>query len=134
MIGTIGIALLLGHVLGDFMIQQDAWSARKAERTWAGMRAMALHVVTYTAACWGAVYAATWAEGIDLSHSALAAGMVVNAATHWALDLRWPLERLVRATGHAGWLDRDPRALFIYDQATHVIVLILIAYGIAAAS
>jgi hypothetical protein len=34
-----------------------------------------------------------------------------------------------------GWLDTGgPWVMFIYDQVMHVIILILIAYGIAAAS
>jgi hypothetical protein len=133
MIGTLAAALLLGHLLGDFMIQQDHWSAHKAKRTLRGQMHMAAHVLTYTSACWAAVYVAAWADGLHLSHSALAIGMAVNGATHWVLDLRSPLERIVRATGHAGWVDRDPRALFIYDQAAHLTILLAIAIGIAAA-
>lgn len=132
MIATLATALVLGHLLGDFMIQQHSWSSHKAERTLRGQMHMAAHVLSYTAACWAAVYAAVYIEGLDVGHGAIAAGMLVNAATHWVLDLRSPLERIVRATGHGGWFDNDPRAMFIYDQVVHVIILILIAYGIAA--
>jgi hypothetical protein len=134
MIATLATALILGHLLGDFMIQQHGWSARKAERTLQGQAHMAAHVLTYTAACWVAVYAAIHIEELAVGHGALAVGMAVNSATHWVLDLRSPLEWVVRATGHGGWLDNDRRALFIYDQVLHVIILIFIAYGIAAAS
>lgn len=134
MIATLATALILGHLLGDFMIQQHGWSNRKAERTLHGQAHMAAHVLTYTAACWVAVYAAVQVEGIEVGHGAIALGMAVNAATHWVLDLRAPLEWIVRATGHGGWLDNDKRAMFIYDQVLHVIILIVIAYGIAAAS
>lgn len=134
MIATLAIGLILGHLLGDFMIQQHGWSARKAERTLYGQAHMAAHVLTYTLACWVAVYAAIHIEGLAIGHGAFAVGMAVNAVTHWVLDLRSPLEWIVRGTGHGGWLDNDPRAMFIYDQVLHVIILILIAFGIAAVS
>lgn len=135
MIATLATGLILGHLLGDFMIQQHGWSNRKAERTLRGQAHMAAHVLTYTAACWVAVYAAIYIEGLDIGHGALAVGMAVNAVTHWVLDLRSPLEWIVRGTGHGGWLDAGGKwVMFIYDQVLHVIILILIAYGIAAAS
>lgn len=134
MIATLATGLILGHLLGDFMIQQHSWSDQKARRTLRGQAHMAAHVLTYTLACWVAAYAAIHIENLNIGHGALAAGMAINAATHWVLDLRSPLERIVRATGHGGWLDNDPRAMFIYDQVLHAIILILIAYGVAAAS
>lgn len=133
MIGTLGISLFLGHLAGDFAIQQHTWSARKAELSLHGQTGMALHVLSYTAACWLAVYAGVWIDGLHIDHGALAIGMAVNAATHWILDLRTPLAWLIRATGHGGWLDADPKVcMFVYDQVTHLIILLLIAFGVAA--
>ena len=135
MIGTIGIALIGAHYLGDFWVQQHHWSAYKAERSARGHLACGLHVATYTAVCWAAVYLAAAVDGLDLSHAAVAVGMAVNAATHYALDRRRPLVWLARVTGHGGWIDADPAGARMHlDQAAHLTVLAAVAILIAAMS
>jgi len=51
-----------------------------------GRRAVALHVATYTAIQTGAAWGITRACGYRVPYSALAAGAVINGATHAAID------------------------------------------------
>lgn len=134
MITTMFAALIVGHLFGDFIIQQHTWSTRKTAPGWTGRAWCTVHAVTYGAACWAVLAVAVAIEGIAVNGSAVAIGMVVNAALHGFLDRRWPLVWLVRASGSGQWLDADPRALFIFDQVVHVITLYAIVVGIAVAS
>lgn len=127
-------ALLVGHLIGDYIIQQHTWSTRKVAPGWAGRGWCTVHAVTYAAACWAVLAVAVAVEGIAVNGAAVTVGMIINAGLHGFLDRRWPLVWLVRASGSGPWLDADPRALLIFDQVVHVITLYAIAVGITVAS
>lgn len=131
---TLFAALIVGHLIGDFIIQHHTWSSHKADPGWAGWGWCSLHAATYGAACWAVLALAVAVEGFDVSGPAVAIIMVVNAGLHGFLDRRWPLEWIIRATGSGPWLDKDPRAMFIFDQAVHVICLYAAAIAITIAS
>lgn len=76
-----------------------------------------------------ALAAADRGLGIGLGWRSAGTALVVSAVTHYAADRsggRWQevgtstrLVRLARRTGHAGWLERDPGAGPLMDQALH---------------
>jgi len=45
---VIGLGILLGHLIGDFMVQNDWMALRKRKQTWPCL----LHCVCYTLAMW----------------------------------------------------------------------------------
>lgn len=134
MITSLFAALLVGHLIGDYLIQQHTWSTRKVEPGWAGRAWCTVHAVTYAATCWVVLAVAVAVDGLTVNQIAVAVAMAANAALHGFLDRRWPLVWIIRATGSGSWLDADPRALLIFDQVVHVITLYAIAVGITAAS
>lgn len=91
------VALILGHVLGDFVLQTDAMVARKREA-----RVLLLHVAIVTAATWVA---------LGLSPAPWLVALI--AVSHLAIDAakqRW---------GGPGFRP------FALDQAAHVAVIAL---------
>lgn len=69
-----------------------------------GQQAAARHVASYSAGQAAGALAITRLLGYRLPLRALAAGVVLNAATHWILDRRRPLTALARAAGKDGYL------------------------------
>lgn len=134
MTATLFAALIVGHLLGDFLIQQHTWSTRKTKPGWVGRAWCTVHAVTYGAACWAVLALAIAVEGLRVDGTTVAVAMVANAALHGFLDRRWPLVWIIRATGSGPWLDRDPRALLIFDQVVHAVMLYAVAIAITIAS
>jgi hypothetical protein len=68
------VAILLGHLVGDFMLQGKHMALTKSERSWAGFWMCTLHVAIYTAT----VCAFVWT--IDPIF------IVAVAVPHWLID------------------------------------------------
>jgi len=103
------------RLYGDHLVYRDGVPVgeetvgRSTERTMTasarGRRAVAWHVVTYTAVQTGAAVAVTRAFGYRIPASALLAGALINGTTHAAIDrgaaFLWLADRL----GKRGYLD-----------------------------
>jgi hypothetical protein len=121
--------LTAAHEVGDYWIQQDRDATTKGHPGHEGRVACARHVASYTATQAIALAAANSRLRLGLSWRRAAAGLAVSAVTHYIADRsggHWreeePTTRLVkfaRATGHEGWLTRDPAAGPFMDQAWH---------------
>ncbi|MFD7868030.1 hypothetical protein [Streptomyces sp. NPDC059783] len=121
--------LTASHEVGDYWVQRDAEAVAKGGHGAAGRAACARHVASYTATQAVALIAADRALGLGLNWRRAAAGLVVSAVTHYIADRsggRWrepgpstALVRFARRTGHEGWLERDPGAGPLLDQAWH---------------
>lgn len=134
-------ALTAAHEVADHWVQIDVQAVAKGDRTAAGAVACAKHVVTYTATQALALAAVNRGTGARLSWKRCALALAVSAATHYAADRQgghWGDEqprgvvRLAAATGHATWLQRDPGAGYLMDQAWHkgwIAIAALIAAG-----
>lgn len=89
-------------------VARDPARARAGEATMTatqlGQRAAARHVTGYGAGQVAGALAITRVLGYRLPLGALAAGAVLNAATHWIIDRRRPLMALARAAGKDGYL------------------------------
>lgn len=94
-------ALWAAHAVGDHVVQTD-WQAANKPRDW---RAMAAHVGGYQATQAVIVSAMYKASGTPLRANwrQLAAGAAFSAVSHALLDRRWPVTRLLDATGSRGF-------------------------------
>jgi hypothetical protein len=132
--------LTAAHEVADHWVQFDTQAVAKGDRSTAGALACAQHVATYTATQALALAAVSQVTGTRLSWRRAALGLAVSAVTHYVADRQgghWRDEeprgivRLAAATGHAGWLQRDPNAGYLMDQAWHK-GWILVAAAVAA--
>lgn len=134
-------ALAAAHEVADHWVQVDDQAVRKGNRDRDGALACLEHVATYTATQAVALAAVQRATRMRLSWKRAALGLAVSAATHyiadrqgghWRDDQPYGIVRLAAATGHAGWLQRDPNAGYLMDQAWHkgwILAAALIAAG-----
>jgi hypothetical protein len=134
-------ALTAAHEVADHWVQIDEQAVHKGQRNRDGAIACTKHVITYTATQAAALGAVHYATGMRLTWQRAALGLAVSAATHYIADRQgghWRDEqprgvvRLAAATGHAGWLARDPNAGYLMDQAWHkgwIFAAALVAAG-----
>lgn len=120
--------LTASHEVADHWVQIDAQATRKGTPGPEGARACAAHVATYAATQAAALWAANRALGLGITGRRAAVALAVSAATHYVADRQgghWRDEhprgvvRLAAATGHRGWLARDPGAGYLMDQSWH---------------
>lgn len=109
-------------------VQIDDQAVTKGQPNRNGAIACAEHVITYTATQALAMTAVQRVTGMRLSWKRATLGLAISAATHYVADRQgghWRDEnprgivRLAAKTGHAGWLQRDPNAGYLMDQAWH---------------
>lgn len=121
-------ALTASHEVADHWVQVDGDAVSKGKPGLEGAAACARHVATYTATQALTLYAANRALGLGLNWQRAAAGLAISAVTHYVADRQgghWRDEQprgivmLAARTGHAGWLQRDPGAGYLMDQAWH---------------
>lgn len=137
--------LLVAHNLADHVIQTDHQAARKAS-SW---RAMAGHIVGYTATA--VVFLAVLWFALDVRpHWAwAAAGLAFSAASHAFIDRRWPVLVLLSRTGSWDFANTTVRTtanpngsgehvgaapingMYVADQALHWVCLFVSALLIA---
>lgn len=121
--------LTAAHEVGDYWVQRDAEAVAKGRHGHEGRAACARHVASYTATQGVALLAADRVLKLGLDWRRASVGLAVSAVTHYVADRsagRWreegqatALVRLARRTGHSGWLERDPGAGPLLDQAWH---------------
>ncbi len=140
------VALYAAHAVGDHWVQTEHQAATKGARTWAGRLACTGHVLTLTITQLVAVLAVAVALGVDLSGWQVAAGLAVNAVTHWWADRRHTLAALATRCGKAGFYalgaprpDRDDNpslgtGAYALDQSWHIGWLFAAALIVAGLS
>ncbi|WP_335982451.1 transcriptional regulator [Streptomyces sp. CA2R106] len=97
------IALWVAHSVGDHWVQTSAQSAAKGRPGWAGRLADTRHVLTLTATKLVVLLPAGLLLGLHLSVWGVAAGLGVDAVTHWWADRRSTLARLADLLGNGGF-------------------------------
>ncbi len=105
--------LLVGHLLGDWIFQND-WMAKHKQACLVN-RAIALHCAIYTAIQWGVLHLVV----PELPLGPLAGFVALLFATHWAIDAGDLAGRWIRVF-------HQTDALFmriVVDQVLHVAVL-----------
>lgn len=121
--GLAGVILRAAGSVGDMWVQTEHQSSvkgaydddpviEKDPKTGAvlatygtrdGVRACALHAVTYALTQGAALYAANRATGAGMRRGRIAAAVVFSGVTHYAADRRRPLKRLAGAVGKSGF-------------------------------
>lgn len=117
--GSLFVALLLAHLVGDWLVQTDV-QARDKAGSWL---AMAEHIVGYHLVML-AVLALIWPPGASELPAFVI--VVVSAVTHAVIDRRWPTVWLMRHT-RSGKLAEQMWGIFVVDQALHLSILALLA-------
>ncbi|MFJ6139268.1 hypothetical protein [Kitasatospora sp. NPDC092286] len=114
--------------VADHWIQTDHQATAKGQADTAGRRACAAHVATYTAVQGAVLVAGARVLGVRLRPVPVAAALTLSAASHYFADRQgghWReseprgIVRLAHATGGGNWLQRDPQAGYLLDQAWH---------------
>ena len=113
----------------DHWFQTPHQAAHKADKGWAGHRAMAGHVASYAGTQALALVAANRLLGMNLKPSRIAAAVVFSGATHWFIDRRWPVRCAANRLGKKGFyeLGGPLGGGYLLDQSAHHL-----AEGIAA--
>src|SRR5215213_3385898 len=91
MAAIVFLVLLAGHLVGDWMVQND-WQAANKTRSWAALTA---HVAGYHLVMGLLLLIPVLRDGWPAG-KALAA-LAVSAMTHAVIDRRWPVRALMRA-------------------------------------
>src|SRR3954467_208811 len=100
---TVFIALYVGHTVGDHWVQTHRQACGKGAPGREGRLLCLEHVATLTATKAGALLAVMFVLDVEVSTLALAVGLAVDAASHYLVDRRFPLERMAAAIGKAGF-------------------------------
>jgi hypothetical protein len=106
-----GFGLILGHLLGDYIVQNDWMAAGKTQRHWPCF----VHCLFYTLAVWACCF--WWV------HSAW---MLAVFAAHYPVD-RWRLARwwMVNVSGQEAFATGilSPWSIIVVDNTLHLAVL-----------
>lgn len=136
--------LLAAHQVADHWVQTDHQARHKGRRNWAGRRACAAHVGTYTLAGAVALGVTKSATGTRLSASGAATALAISAASHYWIDRRFTLAGLAERCGKGSFYrvgaprpgrDDNPSlgtGAYALDQAAHIGMLWIAALAAAA--
>jgi len=120
MTAIVFLVLLAGHLLGDWVAQND-WQATNKSRSWAALTA---HVASYHLLMGLLLLIPVVRDGWPAG-KALAA-LAVSALTHAVIDRRWPVRALLRAAGSPGFAAVEWGVIAV-DQALHLFILAMLA-------
>lgn len=140
---------LAGHYVGDHWVQTSAQACEKALdrpgcNILVALYACAKHVLGWSTTVAVCIVGACWWLGLDLRPGWFAAGMALNAVSHFVADLRTPLIWLGGKLGRAGYIAHSQvhrgkavektgpgTALFHLDQSWHILWLAVSALVMA---
>jgi Protein of unknown function (DUF3307) len=98
------VALYVGHVVGDHWVQSDHDARHKGLPGWVGRRACASHVLTLTLTKAITVFSVLALTHAPVTPWQLAAGLTVDAVSHYWADRRTTLAKLAALIpGKAGF-------------------------------
>lgn len=139
------VALYVAHSVGDHWVQTSHQSAHKGCPGWVGRLADARHVATLTATKVAILLPVVWLLDLRLSVLGTAAGLAIDAVTHWWADRRSTLAWLAKVTGKGEFYrlgapragrDDNPHigtGAYALDQSFHHLWLLVAALVIATA-
>ena len=120
MTGIVFLVLLAGHLVGDWMVQND-WQATNKTRSWAALTA---HVASYHLIVGLLLLIPILRDGWPAAKAV--AALAVSAMTHAVIDRRWPVRALMRAAGSPGFATVEWGVIAV-DQALHLFILAMLA-------
>lgn len=98
-VAAVAAALYAAHQVADHWVQTQWQADNKGLPGWTGRLACAGHVLSYTITCYLALLALILVTGWQPGMAPLAAGLAVNAVTHYIADRRTPLRRIAERLG-----------------------------------
>lgn len=111
--------VVAGHLIGDWVVQTDYQAANKTNSWAVNQRHMLGYHLTLAAFT-------VWV----LTVPQLAVLIAVSWITHSVIDRRWPVERLMRATGSKPF-SNTLWGVICVDQALHLSVLAVLAAALS---
>ena len=120
MTATVFLALLAGHLLGDWVAQTD-WQATTKSRSWA---ALAAHLTSYYLLMGTLLLLPVLRDGWPARPARLA--LTVSAAPPAGRDRRGPVRALLRVTASPGFATIE-WGVIAADQALHLTILAMLA-------
>ena len=111
---TLFESLVIGHILGDWLLQTE-WQAQNKSDNW---KAMFAHVAVYHAVLLAILIAryGTLAAPVYIAVGGL-------ALTHALLDRKWPVAWLMRALRISVHRAPDRALSLVVDQSLHLLLL-----------
>lgn len=132
-------ALYAAHHFGDHWVQRPTEALGKGGRSWRGRLLCARHVASLTATKLVALVVTAAVVHLHLSPVAVAAGLGLDAVSHYLIDRRTPLATLARWAGKSefhglgdGLAAPAGTGAYALDQSIHVLCLWIAALVIAA--
>lgn len=111
--------VLVGHLVGDWIVQTD-WQAANKTTSW---KANQQHMIGYHLALAAAVaWAVAWPLVLVI--------VGVSWSTHAVIDRRWPVVWLMQHTG-SGPFSQTTFGVIAVDQALHLSILATLAAVVA---
>lgn len=127
---TVFIAMLVGHHLGDYLLQTTWQVEHKGDRGGIGWLAAAGHAASYTAATVTTTLVASLVLDVHPTPLGFLIGQLFSAATHLVIDRRFTLEWFIEQVDKVipGKLKyyTDGGAAFL-DQMAHMVCLFIAA-------
>ncbi|MEV8398849.1 DUF3307 domain-containing protein [Streptomyces niveus] len=130
MFATLFVLLYVGHLLADYPFQSDHQAGHKADCGAAGWRANLTHAGTHLVTCGLMLAVGAVVLGLNVDPLPAATALLWIAATHAAIDRRWPVARWMAFARQAGWAERGGAAHV--DQTAHITALFIAALALAA--
>ncbi len=127
------LVLLVGHQVGDHVLQSDRQAAGKTAPGMPGWRAMAGHLLAYHLAVGVILSVAALVLGLSLSPVGVGAGLVTSVVTHAILDRRWLVRAVLEKTGSPMFAAQTTPVcgMYVADQALHWLSLFVSALLVA---
>jgi hypothetical protein len=127
------LALLVGHQVGDHVLQSDVQAARKASPGRAGMGAMAGHLLAYHLAVGAVLALVAVVLHLPLTVTGVLAGLAFSTVTHAVLDRRHIVRAVLRHTGSPRFAEQTSPVcgMYVADQALHWLCLLVSALLVA---
>jgi Protein of unknown function (DUF3307) len=127
-------ALLVGHQIGDHVLQSDRQAADKARPGRPGVRAMAAHLVAYHLAVGAVLAVVALVLHLPLSVTGVLAGLAFSVVSHALLDRRHLVRAVLQVTGSPRFADQTTPVcgMYVADQALHWLCLLISALLVAS--
>lgn len=106
-------AVLVGHFIGDWIVQTDYQAMNKTSSWKANQQHMLGYHLTLGGLC---VLAMSWEATLAI--------LLLSWVTHSIIDRRWPVKRLMEMTGSKPFSD-TMFGMVAVDQALHLSILLL---------
>ncbi|MDR7273931.1 DUF3307 domain-containing protein [Catenuloplanes atrovinosus] len=123
------LALIVGHQLGDHVMQTDHQAANKAGRGRAAITAMLGHLTAYHATIGIVLFVTAWALHLQLTWLGVTAGFLFSIVTHAILDRRAVVRLVLQHTGSRQFADQTTPVcgMYVADQSLHWACLLVSA-------